>query len=247
MLVQLPHIHAPRSHRSGLAFGKGEKSGEGFPSTKGLVALAVILAILWMPFAFYYVIPSTASSGTAAQTSATSGSVYKLTLVEVMDVAWNSTAMQPKFYVLGDNGFQSTANIILPVNTLIQVTIFSYDTPTPGVAAESAEVEGTVGQNMRFYNGTLATGIDNETMAQMMSLGKNVTSVPVDSVAHTFSVPQLGINIPVVGGSTEIAYLRFTQAGTYTWNCMTPCGFGADGTGGAMSTAGWMTGSLTVS
>ena len=99
---------------------------------------------------------------------------------------------------------------------------------------------------MSFYNGTLATGIDNETMAQMMSIGQNVTSVPADSVAHTFSVPQLGINVPVVGGSTEIAYLMFNQAGTYTWLCMTPCGFGSDGSGGAMSTPGWMTGQLTV-
>lgn len=224
----------------------GDPGQEGFPSTRGLVALAVVLAILWVPFAFYYVIPSSASSGSTPQSSSEAGSVYKLTLVEIMDVAWNSTAMQPKFYVLGDNGLQSSANITLPLGKLIQVTIFSYDTPTGGVQPEAAEVEGTVGQNMQFYNGTLATGIDNETMAQMMSIGKNVTSVPLSSVAHTFSVPQLGINIPVVGGSTEIAYLEFSQAGTYTWNCMTPCGFGPDGTGGAMSTPGWMTGQITV-
>ena len=180
------------------------------------------------------------------QDSATGNATYKLTLVEVMDVPWNSTAMQPKFYVLGDHGLESSANISLPAHRLVQLTIFSYDTPTSGVSSQDAKVGGTVGGVMSFYNGTLATGMANETMAQMMSIGKNVTTVPVDSVAHTFSVPQLGINVPVVGGSTEIAYLMFDQTGTFTWLCLTPCGFGSDGSGGAMSTAGWMTGQLTV-
>ena len=191
--------------------------------------------------------PQAATTSSAQQGSATTGNTtYKLTLVEVMDVAWNSTAMQPKFYVLGDHGLESSANISLPAHRLIQLTIFSYDTPTPGVSPQDAQVGGTVGGVMSFYNGTLATGIVNETMAQMMSIGKNVSSVPVGSVAHTFSVPQLGINVPVVGGSTEIAYLMFDQTGTFTWMCMTPCGFGPDGSGGAMSTPGWMTGQITV-
>ena len=176
-----------------------------------------------------------------------SNTTYKLTLVEIMDVAWNSTTMQPRFYVLGDHGLESSANISLPAHRLIQLTIFSYDTPTPGVSAQSGVVAGTVGGMMSFYNGTLATGMDNETMNQVMSIGMNVTSVPAGSVAHTFSVPQLGINIPVVGGSTEIAYLMFDQAGTFTWVCATPCGFGPDGSGGAMSAPGWMIGQLTVS
>lgn len=172
---------------------------------------------------------------------------YKLTMVEIMDVAWNSTIMQPKFYVLGSHGLESAANISLPAHTLIQLTVFSYDTPTDDVSSQSAVVAGATGGTMTFYNGTLATGFDNETMAQVESIGTNVTAVPIATVAHTFSIPQLGVNIPVVGGSTELAYLRFDQTGTYQWLCMTPCGFGPNAGEGAMSTPGWMTGTVTVS
>ncbi|MDG6991429.1 MAG: hypothetical protein JRM99_08460 [Nitrososphaerota archaeon] len=217
-----------------------------------LVAMVLVAAAgIGIGWGFGTTVPS--SSAPAGPTSSiqvgstASNTTYKLTLVEIMGVAWNSTTMQPKFYVLGDHGLESSANISLPAHRLVQLTIFSYDTPTSGVSAQEAKVEGTVGGVMSFYNGTLATGVANETMAQMMSVGMNVTSVPADSVAHTFSIPQLGIGVPVVGGSTEIAYLMFDQTGNYTWLCMTPCGFGPDGSGGAMSTPGWMTGQLTVS
>lgn len=165
---------------------------------------------------------------------------FQLTLLEPTDVAWNSTTGQPRFYVVGSNGLESSANIAFPVNTRIELTIISYDTPTPGGPAGVGVVKGTAGGVVYMINGTGPAG------PEPAQLGQNVTSVPDDSVAHTFSIPDLGINIPVVGGYTEIAYLYFTKAGTYTWLCMTPCGLGASGTEGAMSTAGWMTGTVTV-
>lgn len=187
---------------------------------------------------------SASQSGVAANQNGP----YQLTLVEAMMVRWNSTVMQPKFYVLGPQGLESSASISLPAHRLIHVTIFSYDTPTPGVSAEWGNVTGTVGGSMYFYNGTLATGIANETAAQMMMpLGKNVTSVPAGAIAHTFTIQQLGVNLPVVGGSTEMAYLYFNDTGTFNWQCMTPCGFGTNSAGGAMDTPGWMTGTVVVS
>jgi hypothetical protein len=103
-------------------------------------------------------------------------------------------------------------------------------------------VTGTVGGMVYMINGTTAS------MATMPEqFGENVTSVPAASLAHTFTIQQLGINIPVVGGDTEIAYLYFNQAGTYQWLCLTPCGLGPNGSEGAMSTAGWMEGTVTVS
>lgn len=229
-----------------------------FVIISGLVVAAIVIAgALGFYFATITVVAngSGPQSPTTTQSSVTQSSAvsttnnsgaYKLTIVEVMMTPWNMTIMQPKFYVLGSHGLESTANISLPAHKLIQLTIFSYDTPTPNVSAQWANVTGTLGGTMAFYNGTLASGIDNETMEQMMSVGMNVTSVSIDTVAHTFTVPGLGINVPVVGGSTEMAYLYFNQAGTFTWMCMTPCGLGPNSSGGAMSTAGWMTGTLTV-
>lgn len=214
-------------------------------STRGLAALLVIIAILWVPFAYYYVIPSSATNPVtttkAGQSSGPSQGVYQVTVEEIMDSAWNSTMAQPQFTIMGPKGMMASDNISLPLRTLIQVTIVSYDTPTPGSTDQMGKVNGTVGGNVYLINGTAAMGTD-----MMQSFGGNVTSVSGIYLAHTFTVPELGINIPVVGGDTEIAYLYLTKAGTFTWVCLTPCGFGPTGMDGAMSRGGWMTGQIVV-
>ena len=75
---------------------------------------------------------------------------------------------------------------------------------------------------------------------------ETVSSLPADEIAHTFTIPSLGINIPIGTSSTVVAYLTIDETGTFQWFCMTVCGGGPDGLGGAMVTSGWMTGSLTV-
>ncbi|MDA4125009.1 MAG: hypothetical protein OK438_06135 [Thaumarchaeota archaeon] len=191
--------------------------------------------------------PNLVSTNTETTSTTTAGvTPYSLAIPETMGNLWNSTVgMQPKYFVEGSNGFQSSANITLPANRLIQLTIVSYDTPTANSTASEALVSGTVGGVVYLINGTLASAT-TPSMDSSMGWGQNVTSVPVGSLAHTFTIQQLGINIPVVGGSTVIAYLYFDKPGVYTWICLTPCGYGKDGLSGAMSTSGWMTGTLTV-
>jgi heme/copper-type cytochrome/quinol oxidase subunit 2 len=206
---------------------------DGFPGTRGLVALIIVVAVILVAAILSVQIEQTRPTQLGAAQS--SNGQYSLTLVEVMDSRWNSTLAQPRFYVLGQNGLESSANIRLPVHTPILLTIISYDTPTPGSEAQYAKVSGTVGGTIFIINGTTAMGTSvNEEW------GKNVTSVSVASLAHTFSIPQLGINIPVVGGDTELVHLYLNESGTFQWLCLTPCG------AEAMSTAGWMEGSVTV-
>lgn len=83
--------------------------------------------------------------------------------------------------------------------------------------------------------------------------GTAVTSVPNANISHTFSVPNLGVNvlIPAVPSGVKTTTVTFTftpaKTGTFTWHCFAPCGDGADGMGGAMATMGWMEGNITVS
>ncbi len=90
--------------------------------------------------------------------------------------------------------------------------------------------------------------------------GKRVTSVGNNEIAHTFTIPSLGINVPLpvagmdgsMGSMGDPTIVRFTfrapsAAGTYQWLCVTPCGGDPDGVGGAMHTDGWMRGHLIVS
>lgn len=201
--------------------------------------IVVVFALLTVAGLGSYI--ATSNSEAKVTTIQEGGNMYRLTLIEPMNTGWNATMAQPKFYVVGQGGLASSANISLPVRTLIQVTIVSYDTPTPGSTDLQGKVNGTMGGTVFLINGTTAS-----MGAMPVPYSQNVTSVPGASLAHTFSIPELGINIPVVGGDTEIAYLYFTTTGTFIWLCQTPCGFGPNGTGGAMSATGWMTGLVNV-
>jgi plastocyanin len=82
--------------------------------------------------------------------------------------------------------------------------------------------------------------------------GQPVTYVSNKVIAHTFTITGLGLNaaIPMAphGGSTTVTFTfkAPTKAGTYTWQCYTPCGSGKNGTGGPMMKNGYMQGVLTV-
>ena len=83
---------------------------------------------------------------------------FRLTLMEIMDTGWNSSMAAPQFSIFGVKGLEPAVNIRLPVHTLIQLTIISYDTPTPGSTDEQGKVTGTVGGTVYLVNGTTAMG-----------------------------------------------------------------------------------------
>ncbi len=142
----------------------------------------------------------------------------------------------PFFSQDGKNPFPATLN--LPANAVITLTIKNYDDGGGDVPAAYAKVTGTVG-NVETVN------------------GKQESSFSASGViAHTFTVAELGLNIPLVAATdqgstvvpsvTVVTFKTPAKAGTYTWQCMQPCGSGAGGWGGAMTTAGWMAGSVQI-
>lgn len=89
--------------------------------------------------------------------------------------------------------------------------------------------------------------------------GTAVTSVGNSQIAHTFTVMELGINVPIpkaqhsrTGADTAIipAEVTFTftpeSSGTFTWQCFTPCGTGLGGLDGPMVQSGYMRGILNI-
>jgi hypothetical protein len=210
-------------------------------SLRGLELIIIILTAGLVGVISIYVGTHSATVPATNTTISQQSVPFKLTLMEIMDTGWNSTLAQPQFSVFGANGLEPAVNIHLPAHTLIQLTIISYDTPTAGSTDQEGKVTGTVGGTIYLVNGTTAMGTNVPA-----SWGQNVTSVPGNMLAHTFTIQQFGINIPVVGGDTEIAYITLNQTGTFQWICLTPCGFGPTGMGGAMSAPGWMEGQITV-
>ncbi len=124
------------------------------------------------------------------------------------------------------------ADIHVRAGATVVLTIKEYDSMVTSVADQSPFLE--------VMGGT-------ETVN-----GKTVTSVGNGQIAHTFTIPSLGINVPLPVASMDgPATVRFTfrapaAPGTYQWLCVTPCGTGPDGISGAMHTDGWMRGHLIV-
>lgn len=141
----------------------------------------------------------------------------------------------------------------LPAHTKIDVTILQYDSGSP----------------LRNQELGFVTGVHNSTLngSPFPLVNSNATSgVGQYGVGHTFSVPELGINVPLPGnnGSAknfcgaapcplsdahQTVQFSFTTPGpgSYRWQCFVPCGLGfLYGNGGPMQTIGYMGGFLEV-
>jgi hypothetical protein len=93
----------------------------------------------------------------------------------------------------------------------------------------------------------------NAVAGGTMSLdGAAATTVSNENIAHTFSIPDLGINVPLAKApegkfSTTVFTFKVDKSGTFTWRCFTPCGGDPKGMGGSMATKNWMQGNVVVS
>ncbi len=134
------------------------------------------------------------------------------------------------------------ANFTVPAHSTVVVTILNYDNGTNAVPAVYAQVLGTVG---------------GSAQVSVPSTGQvsTVTSVPIDRISHTFTVPTLGgssasgtpaVNVPIPASASMLDPVQVTftlhvgASGSYTWMCMAPCD------PGSMTTPGLMTGTLVV-
>jgi hypothetical protein len=138
-------------------------------------------------------------------------------------------------YGVGFGPMYTNTSWAVHVGDTVVIRITSYDdgpAPLTGSQIMLAQVHGTVG------------GIETVD-------GKPVSSVANDDITHTFTVPGLGLNMPIpaapTGGSvTVVARYIATRSGTFTWQCYAPCGSGPNSMGGPMSVKGWMEGTVRV-
>lgn len=181
-----------------------------------------------------------------------------ITMVITTNNNFNQTiGEQPHYYVLNNGSLGSTDSMVFPDSINITLTIINYDNGTAFPLGESSQsagsgsgqsqlysVNGTVGNVVKVINNTNV----NSTQTGGVSGGNVVSSFPPESIAHTFTIPAINLNIPIPPSSTVVAQLHFSpsQDGTYNWQCEAPCGNGANGWSGAMATIGWMTGSVTI-
>ncbi len=127
-------------------------------------------------------------------------------------------------------------SLTLPAYSLVTLTIHNYDLGDTALPNGSpfAKVQGTVG-GIATADGTAYSALD------------------VAKVAHTFTILQMHLSVPVPGDAPQGAsYASVTfsfhtgNAGTYTFECFDPCGVGLSGWMGPMAMKGYMIGNVTV-
>lgn len=139
----------------------------------------------------------------------------------------------------------------VPAHTVIHVTLYQYDTGSPLRNQFVGQVRGTIGGTVEL-NGR-ATSLINSNAG--------------NGVAHTFTIPTLGISVPLYGvpsnasnicGAAPCSPTKYVHnviqfsfmspgPGQYPWQCFIPCGLGyLYGNGGPMQSIGYMDGFLKV-
>ncbi|MEO8953191.1 MAG: hypothetical protein ACR2H5_24830 [Ktedonobacteraceae bacterium] len=148
----------------------------------------------------------------------------------IIDIVMNQPGLQKDWPAF------APSNLVVPANSLVTVTIRDHDLGNTVMPQNSpyTTVQGTVG--------TSATAD-----------GRAYASLAAEKIAHTFTIPQLNVNVPLPGDgmngkdfNTVTFTFRTGSAGTYTFQCLDPCGTGPMGMMGPMVTQGYMVGTLTV-
>jgi len=148
-----------------------------------------------------------------------------------------------------DGQWVHTTVFQVPQHVRINVTIYNYDSGSPLRNQQIGQVSGTNG-NVALLNGKAFRVINSNNG---------------NGVGHTFSIPSIGLNVPLYGNNGnanlcaaapctfssphQIEKFSFTSpgSGSYRWQCFVPCGLGyLFGNGGPMSTLGYMGGFMQV-
>ena len=219
-------------------------SGAGKRIAVTAVAAAIVCIVIGLYIGLYLVnVP-----GSVAATQTASGP--QLYLATVPAAALNdSHPTWVSYYAVNANAqdWQHKTTYVLPANTLVHVTIFNYD-------SASALRNNWFGQ---------ATG----TVGGVITLnGKTTPGIVPDNASHVFSIPQIGLAVPLQGVSAtaknpcsnapcSLSYdhttttftFRTPGKGLYRWQCFVPCAAGyISGFGGPMQTVGYMDGFIKV-
>src|SRR5450759_17514 len=191
----------------------------------GLAALFVWL-LLWKPA---YGSQLTAQSAVSLGTSPTGQktATVHLNIVQQVGVGQHADWL----------GYQTPTNPLhpgtvfnLPAHALVTVIVHNFDSRTALRNTFFTLVQGTVG-NVEYVN------------------GKKMPLMSPDLTSHTFTIPDLGVSVPMEGIPNNAApnafeTIKFTfktvGPGRYRWQCIVPCGSGLYGNGGPMSEIGYM-------
>lgn len=235
----------------GVRMGRGGR----IAIVTSIIAIAAGLAV-WVAMAFLGSSPPTVDFASGHQ----QGAPVNLNVQTV-----GATGLEPhpdwvSYLTQSPSGqWEHTTLWQVPAHTLINVTIYQYDSGSPLRNQQIGQVEGTVGGTASI------TPWGRNQLSNVTVHYRVFNSNAGNGVAHTFSIPTLGISVPLIGVNGNLNLcgnapctasqphnvikfsFRTPGPGNYPWQCFVPCGLGfLYGNGGPMSTIGYMGGFLEV-
>lgn len=182
--------------------------------------------------------------------TASAGRPVDVTLQTVGAYGHGIHATWVSYMTLSPQGtWEHTTIFQVPAHTRVNVTIYQYDSGSPLRNQQLGMVEGTIG-GVATLNGKAFSVINSNAG---------------NGVGHTFSMPSLGISVPLYGNNSNANLcaaapcstssphniIRFSfmspGPGNYPWQCFVPCGLGyLYGNAGPMQTVGYMDGFMKV-
>lgn len=199
---------------------------------RGALTVLAFLAIgiLVGTFATNYLHNSPAATASTASPDTNNGSpVVDINLTTVAQIG---SGDHPNWV-----SYLPTTYFKVPPNSTLRITIDQQDGASGLRNPYYALVRGTVGDSMTVN-------------------GKELKSIDPATAAHSFAVPDLGVNVPLLavdasapaGSSNKIVFsFKVPASGIFHWQCFVPCGAGTlYGLGGPMQTLGYMDGQIEV-
>jgi len=197
-----------------------------------VIAVLVVAAIIVSGLLGYYV-------STLAKPAPTTSSSPTTTVVDVNVVPDYGGATYDGFVLSPnvENGVVPTPatnttgpglnnnNITVTTGTTVKFVVTSWDN------ALNQNFTGNVSTPFVAYNDTA-----NGQVASSYAQGQSIALMPV---GHTFSIPQLNVNIPIPPTTAVVFSLTFSKPGVYQYLCDSPCGPG-------MGLMGYMVGYIIV-
>ena len=220
---------------------RNSRGGSISRSTRILCALggtAVVAALVaWYVVGYVISLPPTVPQASAAG----------VTNITVQTVASYGHAPHPDWvsYLVKNEQGQWVHSTIwkVPAHSIVRVTVYQYD-------GDSGLRNPFLGQPRGIVGSTMTVN------------GKPLHVLDPDEASHTFTIPDLGVSVPLKGvaddaknqcgvapctlaeAHTTVTFtFRTGAAGTYRWQCFVPCAAGFIlGFGGPMQSVGYMDG-----
>jgi hypothetical protein len=208
----------------------------------GGASVFVIIALLLYVLIWLSYNPETIKPATTVGASGQVSSHLELATTGTIDFGTHPDWVA--YLIRRDGKWVSSTVWQVPAHALIHVTILEYDTETGLRNPFISMVRGTVG-DVEYLD------------------GKAVRYMNPNLPAHTFSIPELGLNVPLAGitdsndpgdltnphNDHQTITFSFRTGGPETvhWQCFVPCAAGyLFGNGGPMQTDGYMDGYLKI-